>query len=182
VTAKRHSSGTKKLLRKRSRAGVRVPLKVGRPEAFQTSFIERAAKLYRNGAIDEEVAKSFKVALSTLYKWKAEKPEFSEAIKAAREVVTDKVEAALFKRATGFHVESVHFTAFQGAVIQTKFKEYYPPDTGAALGWLKANRPDRFREVSRVEHSGKVATTLEEMSVEELAAAKERLEKLETQS
>lgn len=147
--------------------------KGGRPSAFKPEFIERAAKLYRDGAIDEEVARSFGVALSTLYKWKAEIPEFSEAVKAAREVVTDKVEAALFKRATGCTVPAIHFTSFEGNVTQTPYLEFYPPDTGAALGWLKANRPEKYREVTKMEHSGKIAggsAQVEEMTVEEIEA------------
>lgn len=121
------------------------------------------------------------VSLATLYVFKRDYSEFSEAVRQAREVVTDKVEAALFKRATGCAVPAIHFTSFEGKVTQTPFIEYYPPDTGAALGWLKGNRPEKYREITRMEHSGKVshATNIEDMSAEELAAAKERLTKLE---
>lgn len=87
----------------------------------------------------------------------------------------------MFKRANGFHIEAIHFSSCQGIVTQTRYREYYPPDTAAAVAYLKANMPDKYREITRLEHSGKVshASNIEDMSAEELAAAKERLEKLE---
>jgi len=180
VTSKRRKSSSGKAVK-----GVKAanPKKLGRPLAFKPEYIDRAAAMYRHGSIDEEVATSLGVALSTLYKWKAEISEFSEAVRQAREVVTDKVEAAYYNRAIGCKVPAIHFTNFEGEVIQTPFMEYYPPDPNACIGWLKANRPQKYREVTRMEHSGKVShsANIEDMSAEELAAAKERLDKLEAQ-
>ena len=48
------------------------------------------------------------------------------------------------------------------------YTERYPPDTTAAIFWLKNRRPDLWRDKHRIEHSGQVATNVRDMSDEEL--------------
>ena len=38
-----------------------------------------------------------------------------------------------------------------GKIIEHKYIEHYPPDTTAALFWLKNRRPDRWRDVQRID-------------------------------
>ena len=38
-----------------------------------------------------------------------------------------------------------------GKITEHRYIEHYPPDTTAALFWLKNRRPDRWRDVQRVD-------------------------------
>ena len=38
-------------------------------------------------------------------------------------------------------------------VVQVPFIEHYPPDTTAAIFWLKNRRPDRWRDTQNIDHA-----------------------------
>jgi len=60
--------------------------KVGRPSKYQPEFCDRVPKLMQNGLAIEEVAAELRVALSTLYLWRENYSEFSEAIKKGEDL------------------------------------------------------------------------------------------------
>ncbi|MEY8536809.1 transposase, partial [Blautia pseudococcoides] len=61
----------------------------------------------RDGLIDEQIAENMGIVPSTLYRWKNEHEEISEALKKGKEVVDRQVENALLKRALGYSYEEV---------------------------------------------------------------------------
>ena len=125
--------------------------RVGRPTAYQASFVEQAKKLCALGATDAEMADFFGVAVSTFYKWKSEFAEFSEAIKSAKEIADERVERSLYHRAVGYTFDSEKVFQFQGEVVRAPTKEHVPPDTTAAIFWLKNRRPKDWRDVRQHE-------------------------------
>lgn len=126
----------------------------GRPTSFKKEYVEQARKLAALGATDREAAEFFKVAESTLYLWKHTHPEFSEALKVGKETADARVEQSLYRRALGYSHDAVKIMTVEGEVVQTPFVEHYPPDTTAAIFWLKNRRPDQWRDKQDVEHSG----------------------------
>lgn len=124
----------------------------GRPSKYKPEYAEQAAKLCALGATDRDVADFFKVAESTLNLWKIEHPEFSESLKVAKEVADKRVEQSLYRRALGYSHDSVHVSNYQGDVTLTPIVEHYPPDTTAAIFWLKNRKPEEWRDVKAVEH------------------------------
>lgn len=60
--------------------------KVGRPSKYQPEFCDRVPELMQNGLAIEEVAAELRVALSTLYLWRENYSEFSEAIKKGEDL------------------------------------------------------------------------------------------------
>ena len=60
----------------------------------------------RDGLVDEQIAQNIGIAASTLYEWKKQYPEISEALKKGKEVVDRQVENALLKRALGYEYET----------------------------------------------------------------------------
>lgn len=98
------------------------------------------------GFTDEELAKFFGVAASTLYLWKSTHKEFSEAIKIGGAPCDDRVERSLFQRATGYVIQSEKVFNANGKVLRAKTQEHVPPDTGAAIFWLKNRRKDQWRD------------------------------------
>jgi len=131
-----------------------TPSKGGRPTKFKPEFIEQAKKLCQLGATDIEMADFFGVDARTLYRWKAENDKFCQALKAGKKEADDRVERSLFARATGYEHDEVDIRVVDHAIIQTPIRKIYPPDTTAAIFWLKNRRPDDWREMKAIEHSG----------------------------
>lgn len=131
----------------------------GRPSAFKPEYVEQAKKLCALGATDKEMADFFQVALSTLNLWKIKHPEFSESLQMGKDVADKRVVQALYSRAMGYSHEDVDIRVVDGAIMETPLIKHYPPDTTAAIFWLKNRRPDEWRDKQEVEHSGSLALT-----------------------
>ncbi len=131
---------------------------VGRPTAFKPEFPKIAYKLTLLGAIDKDLADAFDVSTQTINSWKHEFPEFLESIKNGKENADAFVAESLFKRATGYSHEDVDIRAValgnnQGSeIVKTTIIKHYPPDTVAAIFWLKNRRPKNWREKLEVLH------------------------------
>jgi hypothetical protein len=138
--------------------------KTGRPTAYQPGYAKQAKKLCLLGATDTDLAKFFEVAVSTISKWKVDQPEFSEALKAGKEGADSAVAKSLYRRALGYKHRAVKIVADAktGAEHIVPYTEHYPPDTTAAIFWLKNRRPDVWRDRQQVEHTGQVTLTREQ--------------------
>ena len=75
----------------------------------------------RDGLTDEQISSNMGIVPSTLYVWKKDHREISEALKKGKEVVDYEVENALLKN------------AMDG-------------DTTAQIFWLKNRKPDKWRD------------------------------------
>lgn len=133
------------------------PKKTGRPSAYKPEFVEQAAKLCNLGATDEDLADFFKVSIRTVAGWKVQHPEFLHSLKAAKEVADERVERSLYARATGYSHDAVKIFMPAGAKapIYAKYREHTPPDTTAAIFWLKNRRREEWRDKLDHEHTGK---------------------------
>lgn len=125
----------------------------GRPTKFKPEFVKQALMMARVGATDREVAESFEVDEATIYRWKHTKPEFCEALKVGKDVADDRVEQSLYRRALGYSHDAVKMHVVEGVVAVTPFVERYPPDTTAAIFWLKNRRPAEWRDKQEHEHN-----------------------------
>lgn len=127
----------------------------GRPSSFKPEYVEQARKLAELGATDREAADFFEVAESTLYLWKHTHPEFSEALKVGKDAADARVEQSLYRRALGYthDAEKIAVNA-QGEITKVPFTEHYPPDTTAAIFWLKNRKRDEWRDIKASEVSG----------------------------
>jgi hypothetical protein len=127
---------------------------MARPTKFKQEFIAQAEKLCRLGATDQEVADFLEVEVRTLYRWKADNEAFCQALKAGKDVADDRVERSLFARANGYEHDEVDIRVVANAIVQTPVRKYYPPDTTAAIFWLKNRKPKEWRETKAVELTG----------------------------
>lgn len=110
---------------------------VGRPTKFKTEFIEQAYKLALLGATDIELADFFGVDEATITRWKQEIEEFCTSIKKGKRAADANVAESLYKRACGYSHKETHFNVVDGELVTTEVDKFYPPDTGAAMAWLK---------------------------------------------
>jgi len=123
----------------------------GRPTAYKPEYAEQAKKLCALGATDAEMANFFSLAISTINLWKIKHPEFSESLNLGKEVADKRVVEALYQRAMGFSHEDTDIRVVDGAIMETPMIKHYPPDTTAAIFWLKNRRPDQWRD--KVDHA-----------------------------
>lgn len=129
---------------------------MARPSKYKPAFVEQANKLCALGATDLEIADFFEVDVRTLYRWKGEYAEFCQALKVGKDVADERVERSLFSRANGYEHDEVDIRVVGGEIVQTQIRKFYPPDTTAAIFWLKNRRPVQWRDKIEQEHSGTV--------------------------
>lgn len=141
----------------------------GRPTKFKAEFVAQAEKLARLGATDIEMADFFEVDVATLNRWKTSNAEFCASLKVGKEEADNRVERSLFARANGYEHDEVDIRVVGGDIVQTPIRKFYPPDTTAAIFWLKNRKPAQWRETKAVELTGAdggpvriVATSLDE--------------------
>lgn len=129
----------------------------GRPSKYDAAFPKQARKLCKLGATDQEIADFFGVHVATLFRWKDAHQDFRDALKEAKAEADARVEESLFQRAIGYSHEAVKIFMPAGAAepVHAPYREKYPPDTTAAIFWLKNRQPERWRDVARHEMTGK---------------------------
>ncbi|EDN5076699.1 terminase [Salmonella enterica subsp. enterica] len=130
---------------------------MARPTKYQEAYAEQARKLCLLGYTDAELADFFEVSESTINKWKLDYPKFSESIKKGKAVADSEVAAKLFHRATGYEHLEDDIRAVDGSIVITPTVKHYPPDTTAAIFWLKNRQRDKWRDKQEVEHTGEVS-------------------------
>ena len=123
----------------------------GRPTKYRPEYDEQAKKLARLGQTDEEMASFFEVATSTFYLWLKEHESFSEAIKKGKAVSDAEVADKLYKRATGYSHDDTRFDVINGRVVATEIVKHYPPETAAAIFWLKNRQRDKWKDKHDIE-------------------------------
>lgn len=149
----RPQSVAKEVPEKRESAG-------GRPSKFKDEYIDQVAKLCALGATDLEIADFFGVNVATLHRWKHSFPAFCDALKVAKEIADKRVERSLFARANGYEHDEVHVSNYQGAITLTPIRKIYPPDTTAAIFWLKNRKPAEWRDKVDHDHGGEINVNL----------------------
>jgi hypothetical protein len=127
---------------------------MARPSKFKPEFIEHARKLCKLGATDRELADFFGVTEKTLNNWKLESDEFLQSLKSGKDEADDRVERSLFARAIGYEHDDVDIRVVDGAIIKTPIVKRYPPDTTAAIFWLKNRRKEEWRDKVDLNHGG----------------------------
>ena len=125
--------------------------KVGRPSKKNTILLKQIKELATFGLTDEQIAAFCEIAVSTLYEYKKKWPEFSEALKAGKEISDGQVIKSLYQRATGYEHPELKVFCDKGRIVTAKVIKHYPPDATSMIFWLKNRRPDEWRD--KQEHS-----------------------------
>jgi hypothetical protein len=131
----------------------------GAPTKYEPKFAKMAEKACQAGFTDLELADLLGVSVRTINAWKVVHLEFAAALKVGKAVADERVERSLFARANGYEHDEVDIRVVSGEIIQTPIRKFYPPDTTAAIFWLKNRKPAEWRDKQEVEHSGGVTVT-----------------------
>lgn len=143
----------------------------GRPSKYDPErmlpVVRAMAKL---GATDIEFAQALQVNLGTIELWARQHPEFLRAIKPPKGVADDRVERSLFKRACGYSYDGEEIVPYdhvetqrrgdqdlvlvrEKRILRVPVVKHVPPDSTAAMFWLKNRRKDRWKNFKAVEVS-----------------------------
>jgi hypothetical protein len=133
----------------------------GAPTKYKQDFDDQAYKLCLLGATDKEIADFFDVVESTVNLWKLEHPTFSESLKRGKTAADSNVGQRLYERAMGFEHDSEEIKVVSmgkegSAIERVPIRKIYPPDTIAAIFWLKNRRPDKWRDKQEIAHDHKI--------------------------
>lgn len=125
--------------------------KGGRPTKYKAEYADQARKLCLLGQTDVEMAQFFKVAESTITKWKKDHKEFSASIKDGKENADAEVGQSLHDRALGYSHEEEKIFLHEGKPVKVKTIKHYPPDPTSMIFWLKNRIPDKWRDTLKVD-------------------------------
>jgi hypothetical protein len=70
-----------------------------------------------------------------------------------RDVADANVAHALLHKAKGFTHEDMKILQLEGEAKPVEYNRYFPPDTQAALFWLRNRRHKQWRQRIELEHS-----------------------------
>lgn len=134
----------------------------------------------RDGLTDEQIANNMGISRSTLFEWRKNHQDISNALKKGKEIVDIEVENALLKKALGYNVPVQKAFKVKEVIYQDgkRLKEterieyaeeeiHIPADTTAQIFWLKNRRKTQWRD--KVEY---------EANTDELNKVKELLSKI----
>ena len=104
----------------------------------------------KDGLTDEQIAKNMGISRGTIYDWKKNHSDISNALKRGKEVVDREVENALEKAAVGYWVEETktYIEEVDGRKKKKieKNKKWIPANTTAQIYWLKNRKPEQWRD------------------------------------
>lgn len=156
------------------------PKLLGRPPKYKPEFAMVARVLCKRGATDYEIAEELGVSTRTVIRWKVAHEDFCQALKVHKEDFDAQIERSLALRANGFTIETEKVFCTHGRITRAKVLEYIPPDVGAAKLWLTNRRPDKWRDKTSTELTGKdggaieIRSTARERVAQRLAKLKEK--------
>lgn len=124
----------------------------GCPTKFSPEKVKQAEMACRLGFTDFEISQLFGVSESTIHEWKLAHTDFALALKGAKPEADERVKQSLYHRALGYKHDAVKIMTVDGKVKKVPYTEVFPPDTTAAIFWLKNRQPRDWRD--RIEHTG----------------------------
>tara|TARA_A100001391_G_C5071602_1_gene278378 strand:+ start:337 stop:771 length:435 start_codon:yes stop_codon:yes gene_type:complete len=133
----------------------------GQPTKYKPEYVEQAFKLCLLGATDNDLAKFFDVDVSTINNWKSSHSEFFESIKSGKDEADANVAKSLYQRALGYSHPDLDLRVANGEIVETPIIKHYPPETTAAIFWLKNRQREKWRDKVEQELSGDVGLTVQ---------------------
>lgn len=128
---------------------------------YNKQTVDAICGFIRDGDSQKLACKKVGIGDSTFHDWIKAKPEFAERIKKAKEefqaTITGKLEATLWKRATGYEVTETETEYVSDANGNPKIKsqktkvKHIQPDTGALIFALTNVAPEKWVNKQKVE-------------------------------
>src|SRR6266702_3026222 len=141
----------------------------GAPTLYRPELAELCRRLALLGATDQEMADVLGIDQVTLDRWKTRHKEFGSAIEHGKTQADAEIAESLYNRALGYTHEAMKIFMPVGAEtpVYVPYVQHYPPDTTAAVMWLRNRQPDKWRNRHEVNVTGSIAHRLAQMTPEE---------------
>jgi hypothetical protein len=123
----------------------------GRPTAYKPEYAEKVFKLCLLGAIDDEIADFFEVAVATINNWKHQHPDFLDAMRRGKTEADAEVAHSLYKKATGYSYETERLVGKGDDKKVAKLTVHVEADTTAAQFWVKNRKSAVWNDHKQVE-------------------------------
>lgn len=120
--------------------------KRGRKSGFNARLTETIVRLSKSGKTNEQIADVLGISSRTLTNWMGKFDDLFLAVREARQVADELVEASLFSRALGYSHPEEKVFQYEGQIVTHETIKQYPPDTQAAMFWLRNRQPARWKE------------------------------------
>jgi hypothetical protein len=116
------------------------------------------------GSTDIEIMEMLGVKRDTFYKWKKERPEFSEALKRGKDIANGELLNAAFRQAKGYYqtvTEPMKVRQDDGSetIEMVTYDKFIPANNTMAIFMLKNRIPEHYKDKHEVNHEGKVNLT-----------------------
>ncbi len=120
----------------------------GRPTEYRVEYNDRALNYALLGLKDYEIAHNFNIDISNLHEWMEKYPSFRDAIEKGRVDADGDIAHSLYHRGKGYCHDAVKIFLPPGSrdAVIVPYVEHYPPDTAAAIIWLKNRQPKLWRD------------------------------------
>ncbi len=124
---------------------------------YHESFPLMAEGYAREGMTDVQIAEKLHISTTALNRYQKKYPEFAEALRRGKLPVDTDVENSLLKKACGYsrreeYIENSTECRNGNTVEREKRRiviKDVPPDTAAAIFWLRNRRPDKWNDKQR---------------------------------
>lgn len=131
--------------------------KGGRPTKYDPSKNDTVYRFCLLGATDVQIADMLGVDEATVNRWKISEPEFCKSLKKGKDEADATVAQSLFKRANGYIAPDIITAQKDGFITDIQqVEKHHPPDTTAAIFWLKNRQPKQWRDKQEIGLSGEV--------------------------
>ena len=134
-------------------------------------FLKEVGQMAADGATEAEIAARLGVAYSTFKGYKQKHSELREVLMTSKELADLNVEAALYKRATGYRAEEItkerriNRETGEYELIETKvIEKEIPPDVTAIQFFLKNRKPEEWREHQSIDVGMPVSEAAEKIA------------------
>jgi hypothetical protein len=137
--------------------------KRGPAPGYKPDHCTLAYKFCLLGATNEDLAGLFEVCVAIIGYWLRKSPEFKQAVQDGRDVADADVAHSLLQKAKGFTHKDVKVLRGDSGAQEVEYNRYFPPDTQAAVFWLRNRRRKQWREVIEHEHTSVTDEKLREL-------------------
>ena len=113
---------------------------------YNKELREKAFALAEKGCTDKEIIKGLQIGKNTFYNYLKKHEDFKDAIKKAREVPVEDVEASLFQKAIGYEITEVteYKDKEDNTIKQVTKTKHVPPDVAAIIFYLTNKAPEKW--------------------------------------
>lgn len=143
--------------------------KGGRQTKYDPKLLPDIYRMSKRGHVDEQIARKIGISPSRFSEWRKLYPALNEVLKAGKDDPDSAVERSLFRMATGYEREVVEpvFDRKNGEIAYARYKKYFPPNTTAAIFWLKNRRKAQWADTHHIEQTVNVLVDMPQRETRE---------------